>query len=81
MQRKFCDDKTLKIEKVEYVPPTPDPESEPDETTVSTEQTKKTEEVFLKPDGEAVEILEFKWDKKSGGSTNSLLESDSDSVL
>ena len=39
--------------------------------------TKKTEDIFIKPDGEAVEVLVFKWDKKSGGSTNSLLESDS----
>ena len=47
--------------------------------SIETDPSKKTEEAFIKPDGEAVEILEFKWDKKSGGSTNSLLESDSDS--
>ena len=47
--------------------------------SLETDPSKKTEEAFIKPDGEAVEILEFKWDKKSGGSTDSLLESDSES--
>lgn len=87
MQRKYVEEKNLKIDKIEYVPPTPDPEelalilAHQEEVRRLSLLPKEPEPPVLKPDGEPIEKLEFKWDKMSNGSTDNLLDSDSDANL